>query len=73
MGSSTCGVTTKGAAPPAGADFDWDGKTDAAVFRPSSGAWYVQGQAPVSFGLAGDIPYPPTPADGTSAASPPHS
>jgi PKD repeat protein/flagellar hook assembly protein FlgD len=40
------------------ADFDGDGATDPAVFRASTGAWYIEGQDPAYFGLAGDIPVP---------------
>jgi flagellar hook assembly protein FlgD/PKD repeat protein len=40
------------------ADFDGDGTTDPAVFRASTGAWYIEGQEPRYFGLAGDIPVP---------------
>lgn len=42
-------------------DFDSDGKTEAAVFRPSNGGWFIYNSADSStrifgFGLAGDIP-----------------
>ena len=48
--------------PPVTADFDGDGRTDNAVFRPSTGQWLLsrttQGFATVSWGAAGDIPVP---------------
>ena len=39
-------------------DFDGDGKTDVAVFRPSEGLWYVNGGTPVGWGIAGDVVVP---------------
>ena len=39
-------------------DFVGNGSTDVAVFRPSTGRWYVRGAAPVKWGVTGDIPVP---------------
>jgi hypothetical protein len=39
-------------------DYDGDGVTDVAVFRPSNGRWYVLGRPAVSWGLSGDVPVP---------------
>ena len=39
-------------------DFDADTRADFAVFRPSTGQWFVQGLISPAFGVAGDIPVP---------------
>jgi len=39
-------------------DYNGDGTTDFAVFRPSAGAWYVNGGTSAFWGTTGDIPLP---------------
>jgi hypothetical protein len=41
---------------PVPGDFDGNGTFDVAVYRPSSGVWYVRNGATVQWGVAGDIP-----------------
>ncbi len=49
------------------ADYDGDGTSDIAVFRPFTGLWAVKGLTRFYFGRAGDIPVPGDYAgDGTS-------
>ncbi len=42
----------------AGGDYDGDGLSDIAVFRPDTGLWAVRGVTRAYFGRAGDLPVP---------------
>ncbi len=37
-------------------DYDGDGRSDIAIFRPGSGLWAVRGLGSLNFGTAGDVP-----------------
>lgn len=58
MRFSYTGPLVPGAAWRAPADYNGDGRTDMAIWRPSSGTWYVYGHAPVHWGQSGDVPVP---------------
>ena len=43
---------------PVPGDYNGDGLTDVAVWRPSTGEWFVRGQFTVQWGGTGDVPVP---------------
>ena len=50
-------------------DYDGDGTSEIALFRPSCGLWQIRGATSFSFGLSGDIPFPlDYDGDGTAGA-----
>ncbi|HEX8303957.1 MAG TPA: glycoside hydrolase family 3 N-terminal domain-containing protein [Jatrophihabitans sp.] len=52
------GLLSEVAAAVSDADFNGDGRADLAVWRPSSGVWFVRGFPAVPWGNTGDIPVP---------------
>jgi hypothetical protein len=43
---------------PVPGDYDGNRTTDVAVFRPSTGTWFVLGSLTTNFGTTGDQPLP---------------
>jgi hypothetical protein len=41
---------------PVPGDYNGDGRTDLAVWRPADGTWYVRGVATTPWGANGDVP-----------------
>ncbi|MGI8684369.1 MAG: S8 family serine peptidase [Acidimicrobiales bacterium] len=64
-------VTAGGAVQKPPADFDGNGSSDKAVFRPSTGQWFVRGGSPevTQYGVSGDIPVPGDYDGGASATT----
>ena len=61
---SVGGVTAAGAAVsissgrPAVADFTGAGRSEPAVYRPSTATWWIRGLPPVTYGATADVPVP---------------
>ncbi len=65
LGSSGGAVALRSWRPgdiPAPGDYDGDGTTDVAVFRPSNGVWFVNDIANTPWGTSGNVPLPQPPA-----------
>jgi beta-N-acetylhexosaminidase len=43
---------------PAKGDFNADGRSDVAVYRPSDQTWHIRGRGPIQYGQPGDVPVP---------------
>ena len=52
------GLLSEVAAAVGSADFTGDGRAELAVWRPSSGTWFIRGASAVPWGNTGDVPAP---------------
>ncbi|MEX2539648.1 MAG: hypothetical protein WD646_13450, partial [Actinomycetota bacterium] len=43
---------------PVPGDYDGNGTTDIAVYRPSTGHWFIKGQPGIRWGIPDDVPVP---------------
>jgi hypothetical protein len=68
--SARVSMNGPGGTPSVAFDFDGNGSSDRAVFRPEVGGWYIEGQTTQYLGLAGDVPVPGDyDGDGTTDAA----
>lgn len=54
--TAPCRPQRRVAASVAATDFDGNGASELAIFRPWNGSWWIPGRPALSWGLAGDVP-----------------